>query len=600
MGQYVWNAETERSTHRWNLDPKVSTYFPDLWTMTWREGLRCMCTQQPTGFGPILGILEGVPGGVDTEILMLYMVTAPSGNNSGGGLGPCARHDLTDGVSYIHFPNNNSTNGGFAYGSEGANSLIGSSFGSLGNSADSIEWTWCRYRVVDNGANVDAYVKHWPMRHAEPSAWFDSILADTNYNAYNAQVGRAGIAQKGNNTRGWLAFYSVGTHGDVAPMRESRPRLLQNGMRPGYREVARPQRAYQWRQWLREHVTLFTPGGAAGPSPISGSVSLGLDGSATLTGKGALSAGESLDLIANATPIGRAPIEGSESIDLSGSASLDGYRFAEASESIDLSASADLDGKAGAAASESIDLSASGSIAGTGALIGTADIEFTSNAILEASGQLAGQALVGLVTQGVLDGRGPLTGSALVSLTTAALLDGLGALAGTEAITFSGSAELRDQGSGAISGQATIGLDASALISAIGELAGSGELALPATAVINGVGTLQASDTLQLITTAILTAQSNLGGSASIDLSALADLDARGDLLGSASIDITAAALLGAIRQLEGSSQLDITAVGQLVDAANLIGAIGHPGLLSESIRRGIASRTARRNIKPS
>jgi hypothetical protein len=167
---------------------------------------------------------------------------------------------------------------------------------------------------------------------------------------------------------------------------------------------------------------------------VTGSATLTLAPSATISGKGDLTASASVVLAPSGTLAGKGAITGSGAVTLAPTGTLLG--------------------KGAVSGSSALVLSPSGTVAGKGAVSGASSLTFAPSGTLGGAGALSGASTLALNPVGTLFGKGELTGSSALSLAAAATLAGAGSVSGTSALALSGTGSV--EGRGVLTGSAAL------------------------------------------------------------------------------------------------------------------------------------------------
>jgi hypothetical protein len=210
---------------------------------------------------------------------------------------------------------------------------------------------------------------------------------------------------------------------------------------------------------------------AAASGAISGTGSLSLGQTGTLTATGALAGTGTMALGQSGTLTGRTALSGTATLALGQSGTLTGV--------------------GALAGSGTLTVGQAGTLVAVGALAGTATITFGQTGTLEADlppGELVGTAALSLGQSGTLTATGALFGTGTLAIGGSGTAVATGALAGTATLAINGSATLT--GRTALAGSATLALGQSGTLTGRTALAGTGAIALDASGTLTANGNL--------------------------------------------------------------------------------------------------------------
>lgn len=191
---------------------------------------------------------------------------------------------------------------------------------------------------------------------------------------------------------------------------------------------------------------------------ISGSSTVSLTTSGSLTATGALSGDSAVSVTTSGAMVATGSMSGSSSVSFTSSATL--------------TASGAMTGTSSASFTTSGDLTASGSLSGS------SSVSISTGGSADALGLMTGSSSVSMATSGALTGSGTLSGSSQAEFTTSGDLSGTGALSGSSTVSFTTSGELEIPGVTPISGSSTVTFNTSGVLTATGSLSGESTVSI--------------------------------------------------------------------------------------------------------------------------
>jgi hypothetical protein len=149
---------------------------------------------------------------------------------------------------------------------------------------------------------------------------------------------------------------------------------------------------------------------------ISGTTSITISQSGTLTGKGSLSASSSITVSQSATLNGLVYFSGTSSVSISQSGSVSGLLFASGTSSIAISTSGNIIGNAYLSATSGIDISNTASITGYGYLISESVISIDQSGAITGMGYILGSVNISLSQSGIINGEVNISGNTGITI----------------------------------------------------------------------------------------------------------------------------------------------------------------------------------------